>query len=188
MFEKIRYRASWDKVYPAVEELCRRREEMGAVYPVITAQFSVMPENVHEAEDFSEYWKARGAEVKMRPMLEWAATGSVRSETISHDDGFRIACPWANNTMAIHQNGSVVTCAVDYEGRFTVGNVNDISIVEAWTQLGERLRMAHRERRWDAIPNICQGCGDWQTAGASYDDEQIPGTRPFWFAVGAEPS
>ena len=179
-FEKIREKASWEETYPFVEELCRRRRERGQVYPVIIAQFSVMKENAHEVEAFREYWTARGAEVKFRPMLEWTASGSIRTDTIAHDRSFRIACPWANNTMAIHQDGSVVTCAVDWAGRFSVGNVADASIEELWRRLGERLRKPHREHRWDQVPEICRGCGDWQVAGAEYDEEKVEGTRPFW--------
>jgi MoaA/NifB/PqqE/SkfB family radical SAM enzyme len=180
-FEKIRAKAKWDVVYPAVEELCRRRRESGKQYPTITAQFSVMKENAHEADDFYEYWRARGAEVKIRPMLEWTATGTVRSDTITNVSAHRIACPWGNNTMAIHQDGRVVACAVDYEGLFTPGNARDRSVKELWAELGEKLRKPHREHRWKDIPNICKGCGDWQVAGAQYEPEEVEGTRPFWY-------
>jgi MoaA/NifB/PqqE/SkfB family radical SAM enzyme len=178
-FEHIRAKAKWDVVYPAVEELCRRRQESGQRYPVIIAQFSLMKENAHEVEAFRRFWKARGAEVKVRPMLEWTATGTVRTETIDRTAPFRIACPWGNNTMAIHQNGAVVTCAVDYEGRFTVGNIRDLTIREAWGLLGDGLRRAHRGHRWADLPDVCRGCGDWQVAGAEYKAEQVEGTRPF---------
>ena len=99
----------------------RRRIARGQTYPIIVAQFSVMPQNAHEVDAYRGFWEARGAEVKVRPMLEWTATGTVRTDTIVHDSEFRIACPWGNNTMAIHQDGSVVACAVDYEGKFKVG-------------------------------------------------------------------
>lgn len=181
VFETVRAKARWDVVYPAVERLCAERLRRNQKYPVIIAQFSVLPENAHEVEAFRAYWHERGAEVKIRPMLEWTAGGSVRSDTIQHNDDFRIACPWGNNTMAIHQDGRVVTCAVDYAGRFDVGNVGDISLKEAWQRLGERLRRPHREHRWDQLPEICKGCGDWQVAGARYEDETVDGTRPFWF-------
>ena len=92
-FERVRAKARWDVVYPAVEELCRRRAESGQRYPVIIAQFSVMKENVHEIEAFRRYWKARGAEVKVRPMLEWTATGTVRTETINHDGALSDCLP-----------------------------------------------------------------------------------------------
>ena len=94
----------------------------------------------------------------------------------------RIACPWANNTCAVHADGSVVACAVDYEGRFSVGNVRDSSLRELWAALGERLRRVHREHRWGELPALCQGCGDWQVAGARYEEqERAEQTRPFWY-------
>jgi len=180
-FEHIRRKAKWNDVYPAVEELCRRRQERGQEYPAIICQFSVMKENAHEVEGYRAYWKERGAEVKVRPMLEWTATGTVRTETIDHTSSFRIACPWGNNTMAIHQDGKVVACAVDYEGLFEAGNVGEKSIKELWAPLGEKLRRPHRDHRWRDLPTICKGCGDWQVAGAQYEDETVTGTRPFWY-------
>jgi radical SAM protein with 4Fe4S-binding SPASM domain len=181
-FEKIRVGGKRDPIFAAVEELCCKRRERGQHYPVIVVQFSVMKENAHELEAFTAYWRERGAEVKSRPMLEWGNTGAVKSDGIVHDPSWRLACPWANNTCAIHADGSVVACAVDYEGRFCVGNVCDGSIRELWTALGSRLRRLHREHRWTELPALCQGCGDWQVAGAKYDEqEQAAHTRPFWF-------
>jgi radical SAM protein with 4Fe4S-binding SPASM domain len=181
VFEKIRFKGKHHLIYPAVERLLQEHARRGQKYPAIICQFSVMPDNAHEVEAYRQYWTERGAEVKVRPMLEWTATGTVRTDTIRHDSEFRIACPWGNNTMAIHQDGKVVTCAVDYEGMFTVGNVNEISVKEAWRLLGEQSRKAHREHRWNDIPDICKGCGDWQVAGAEYAEEKIEGTRPFWY-------
>lgn len=180
-FEKIRVKGKHETIFPAVQDLCRRKRESGQAYPAIIAQFSVMKENAHEAQEFGDFWRAQGAEVKFRPMLEWTASGSVRTETISHDTDFRIACPWGNSTMAVHQDGSVVACAVDYEGHFKVANLNEVTLKEAWRLLGERLRRPHREHRWADLPPICQGCGDWQSAGSSYDEEQVSNTRPFWY-------
>ena len=140
-----------------------------------------MPDNAHEVDAYRDFWNERGAEVKVRPMLEWTRTGTVRTDTIDHNTSFRIACPWGNNTMAIHQNGNVVACAVDYEGMFVAGNVAEKSVKECWAILGERLRKPHREHRWTDIPNICKGCGDWQVAGAEYEEQEVEGTRPFWY-------
>ena len=30
-------------------------------------------------------------------------------------------------------------------------------------------------------PRVAELCGDWQVAGAEYEDEQVEGTRPFWY-------
>jgi len=181
-YEKIRYLGKWEKTYGGVEELLRRKVASGNVYPLIICQFSLMEENEAEVEDFRQYWRERGAEVKVRPKLEWTASGSIRSSRIDHETEFRIACPWGNNTMAIHQDGSVVACAVDWSGRVNVGNVADFSVKELWQRLGETLRKPHREHRWDALPEICKGCRDWQTAGAEYEkNNDVDGSRPFWY-------
>lgn len=180
-FEKIRVNGKREVVFPAVEELCRRRRDSGQMYPVIIAQFSVMKENAHEAEEFAQFWHARGVEVKFRPMLEWTAHGSVRTDTIDHETEFRIACPWGSSTMAVHQDGSVVACAIDYEGRFKATNLREASVRDAWAILREKLRAPHRSHRWSEVPDVCKGCGDWQSAGASYDVETVSRTRPFWY-------
>lgn len=182
VFETVRKKARWQEVYPAVEALCRRRQELGITYPVIIVQFSILEENHHEAAAFTDYWQARGAEVKTRPKLEWTATGSIRSPTIVHDQPFRIACPWANNTMAILADGTIAACAVDYDGQFSVGNSRQLTLRQGWQLLGEQLRQLHRQHRWPELPPLCRGCGDWQVAGANYAPETVPGTRPFWMA------
>ena len=180
-FEKIRYKGKYDEVYPSVIELLKKKKELGLKYPSITAQFSIMKENRNEVDDYRKFWNSHGAEVKVRPMLEWTTTGTVRSDTIKHFSSFRIACPWANNTMAIHQDGRVVTCAIDYEGLFTVGNVLDESVETLWRKLGEQSRKHHIGHEWDKIPSICKGCGDWQVAGADYEEQTVDDTRPFWY-------
>jgi MoaA/NifB/PqqE/SkfB family radical SAM enzyme len=181
-YEKIRYLGKWEKTYRGVEELLRQKSESGNVYPVIVCQFSLMEENEDEVEDFRKYWNDRGAEVKVRPKLEWTASGSIRSSRIDHETEFRIACPWANNTMALHQDGSAVACAVDWSGRVNVGNVSVSSVKELWQRLGNLVRRPHREHRWADLPDICKGCRDWQTAGAEYEkNNEIAGSRPFWY-------
>lgn len=182
VFEQIRFRAKWHDVYPAVAELCKEREKRGQKYPIVMVQFSVMKENAGEVEDFRRYWNSLGAEVKVRPMLEWTATGSIRSDTIIHDSNFRIACPWGNNTMAVHQDGRVVTCAVDYDARCVVADLRRQTIREAWQALRDKVRQAHRDHRWNDIPEVCKTCGDWQTAGAEYEEERVESTRPFWYS------
>ncbi len=180
-FEKIRYGGKRNKIYAAVEELCRKKSESNKKYPVIIVQFSVMKENAAEAEDFSKHWKKFGAEVKIRPMLEWCNVGSIKTDTIIHDTDFRIACPWGINTMAILSDGTVSACAIDYEGHYTAGNINDNSIKEIWQKMSADFRKVHLEHRWDELPQLCKNCGDWQTAGATYEQQTIEGTRPFWF-------
>jgi MoaA/NifB/PqqE/SkfB family radical SAM enzyme len=184
-FEKIRVGGNRDKIFAAVERLLSEKSRRGQAYPVIQCQFSIMEENQGEVEEFSEFWSARGAEVKTRRKLTWTSTGSITASWMKNDfdPSLRIACPWGNNAAAIHQNGNLVACAVDYEGRFVSGNLKEHSLKELW--LGphrEGLRLPHLEHRWDQLPNICKGCPDWQAVGAAYygNEGDKKGSRPFW--------
>ncbi|RXJ55393.1 hypothetical protein CRV04_09820 [Candidatus Marinarcus aquaticus] len=184
-FEKIRVGGDRDKIYAAVEKLLLRKEELNLEFPVIQCQYSVMEENEHEVEMFQSYWEERGAEVKTRAMFSWTNSGEVVAQNLDYSNEFRIACPWANNTMAIHQDGNVVTCAVDYSGRCVVGNVQEFSLVELWARHNEIVRKPHIENRWNDIPDICKTCPDWQVVGATYHKnkniEEKKEARPFWW-------
>jgi len=182
-FRKIRVGGSRDKIFSAVEELLRRRETRGQKYPIIQCQYSIMEENESEVQEFTDYWQDRNAEVKVRRMLSWTSTGSIVVPGLSNKVPFRIACPWGNNAAAIHQNGNLVACAVDYEGRFVAGNVAEQSIKAIWQGKHKmHLRDPHRQHAWESIPAICQGCPDWQVVGAQYigEENEISGARPFW--------
>jgi radical SAM protein with 4Fe4S-binding SPASM domain len=184
-FKKIRVGGSRNKIYAAVEKLLRRREELGQKYPIIQCQYSVMAENEAEVPEFTEFWRARGAEVKVRHMFSWTSTGSIRVPGLENEPDFRIACPWGMNAAAIHQNGNLVTCAVDYEGGFVAGNVAEKGIKEIWQGAHKaRVRDLHRQHKWHEIPVICQTCPDWQVVGAKYvgPEGKTAFSRPFWHA------
>lgn len=184
-FNKIRVGGDRDRVYASIEKLLKRKEELGLEFPVIQCQFSIMDENEHEVEAFREYWEIRGAEVKTRQMFSWTNSGDVVASNLDYDTTFRIACPWAMNTMAIHENGNVVTCAVDYEGKCIIGNVKDKSLKELWDLHEKIVREPHMKNDWDKIPDICKNCPDWQAVGADYHkNEKLTvkeEARPFWW-------
>jgi radical SAM protein with 4Fe4S-binding SPASM domain len=119
----------------------------------------------------------------VRRMFSWTSTGSIKVPGLANEPGFRIACPWGNNAAAIHQNGNLVTCAVDYEGGFVAGNVAHKTIKEIWQGAHkQRVREPHRQHKWEEIPAICQACPDWQVVGARYlgTEGKSAWARPFW--------
>jgi len=185
-FDSIRVGGQRDQIYSSVERLLNRKKELKLEYPVIQCQFSIMEQNEHEFPEFREFWEARGAEVKSRNMLSWTNSGPVVANRLDYQSSFRIACPWGNNTMAIHYNGDVVACAVDYEGRFVAGNAEEHSLADIWNGPHYKLlRSKQMEHLWDEIPEVCKTCPDWQVAGATYhgDEEETQikkYSRPFW--------
>ncbi|MSO84247.1 MAG: hypothetical protein EXQ53_13300 [Acidobacteria bacterium] len=127
----------------------------------------------------------RGADVKIREKLSWGNTVTAGNlDPQMH----RIACPWALRTCAIHWNGDVVACAVDYEGRFVAGNLREQSIHDIWTGSHRALQQQHLAHAFAALPSPCLDCLDGRspavpsiTRRTRYDDRgdgvEAPGRR-----------
>lgn len=164
VFESIRRGAHRNEVFANVERLLELKARRGAKHLRVEVQYSMMDANEHEVGSFREYWLARGADVKIREKLTWAGTVDAPNLDGAID---RIACPWAARTCAIHWNGDVVACAVDYDGRFVAGNVSQHSIQEIWTGPHRRLQRQHFEHDFAALPSPCRDCLDWQVAGGA---------------------
>lgn len=164
VFESIRVGADRNEVFANVERLLDLKARLASRTPRVEVQFSMMDQNEHEVGEFRSYWLARGADVKIREKLSWGGTvgASNLSSTLP-----RIACPWALRTCAIHWNGDVVACAVDYDGRFVAGNLNQQSIHEVWTGRHRVLQAQHLSHDFAGLPSPCHDCLDWQVAGGA---------------------
>lgn len=144
------------------EEILRRVISEKRLQPTVTMQMSVMDENEHEQEEFKRYWSERGAIVKFRPKCSWA--GGIEAPNLSTDQTQRPPCRWAQETAAIHYNGDVVTCVVDYEGFYKAGNIWQRSLQDIWLTDLKKLRFLHYQRSFGELPDFCARCLDWQTA------------------------
>jgi len=164
VFESIRVGAKRDEVYANVERLLNIRERRKAHHLKVEVQYSVMDQNEHEVDQFRSYWLARGAHVKIREKLTWA--GTVQASNLDPAMA-RIACPWALRTCAIHWNGDLVACAVDYEGHYIAGNVKTLTIAEIWRGKHRELAAQHLAHDFEHLPEPCRDCLDWQTAGGA---------------------
>lgn len=164
VFESIRVGARRDEVYANVERLLDMKARRGLENPRVEVQFSLMDVNEHEVDAFRAYWIARGADVKIREKLTWG--GTVNAANIDPRI-HRIACPWALRTCAIHWNGDVVACAVDYDGRFVAGNLRGQSIHAIWNGPHRVLQELHLAHDFEHLPAPCRACLDWQVAGGA---------------------
>lgn len=162
-YEAIRVGADRDRVYANVERFLAARDSRGGGLE-IQVQFIEMDENEHEAEDFRDYWRERGAVLKMRNKLSWGG----KFDTPLAGAGAplkRIPCPWAVTMMHVFWDGRVPRCPGDTEGEEGAGNAWDEPLATLWERLGV-YRERHLERRFDELPERCLECKDWMTGAA----------------------
>lgn len=128
----------------------------------IITQFIVMDENELEVEDFKRYWLGQGAVVRIRPKMSWR--NAVEANNLNLTAADRYSCPWLFREMAIHWTGKVAQCSFDYEGEYSIGDVNKQSIKEIWDGWASWLRSKHMAGDFSYLP--CQDCKDWQVGRA----------------------
>ncbi len=150
IYKKVRIKGYFRKVTRNVHYLLRH-SEMDVV-----VQFISMDVNKHEEEDFKKYWIDKGATVKIRKKLGWGCGVKTDLQDLKIE---RVPCPWLMRTISIHQNGNIVQCDNDFEGKYPVGNLKDMTILEGWNKF-EWKRKAHWERNFDL--DLCKDCNDWK--------------------------
>jgi radical SAM protein with 4Fe4S-binding SPASM domain len=70
--------------------------------------------------------------------------------------------------MSITDTGKVVTCAVDLDAKYVAGDVNGQSLKEVWNGELKKIRQFHASKKFEALPDNCRNCRDWQSARADY--------------------
>ena len=70
----------------------------------------------------------------------------------------RKRCGQLWKSLTVQSNGEIVACCYDVNGTMSYGNVNDISLREAWRGAAIRdLRKQHLDRDFSRLP-LCDGC------------------------------
>lgn len=164
-YEKIRVGGRYEEVLSkalAFLELLKSSKDTKLKFEM---QFSIMEENEHEAEAFENFWRSRGAYVKIRPKASWA--GKVEAKNLDSSIK-RVPCKWALNHGAILWSGELVACGVDCEGEFVAGNLKHQTISEIWNTGHKQFRQIHLDERWQDLPKVCRQCLDWQTTVRQY--------------------
>lgn len=168
-YEKIKRLSKRDIVYSNVINLIKLKNKLNSQKPLVETQFIVMKENENEVELFRDFWTKQGANVKIRPRLNWI-DGVESQNNYSNID--RIACGWALNTCPIVWNGDIVNCGCDMNGDNIWGNVLENSIEEIWNGKRKEFVEQHLSHDFDNIPDICKKCSDWAMVGTTNFDEK----------------
>jgi radical SAM protein with 4Fe4S-binding SPASM domain len=165
-YVKLRVGGNYRKVINNIRNLIELKKKIKAEDPEIFVQFVEMDVNIHEKEDFINFWEKQGVTVKIRPKVSWGGLIDAPNLTLSNQN--RWPCYWAMQTMSITDTGKVVKCAVDLDARYVAGDVNTQSLKEIWNNKLKKFRQLHISKEFDKLPDDCRDCRDWQSARADF--------------------
>lgn len=90
--------------------------------------------------------------------LEWS-----KERTAVEVPAVRSLCPEPWNRVSILQNGDVVPCCRDAEGKYVYGNINEQTLdeIEATSLKLRELRVLMIRKQWHRLPEPCKSCREW---------------------------
>ena len=157
LYEKLRVGAKYDEVVENILRFQRIRNEMGRMFPVTRVSMVRMKDNLHDVENFVEFWKDK---VDLVSLVDYQnPLGHDKTDRTSSEveDTF-FACSQLWQRLFIWWDGSVHLCCGDYEGEINLGNVNDMTVEEVWTgQRLSKIRELHQTGQFRRI-KLCDRC------------------------------
>jgi radical SAM protein with 4Fe4S-binding SPASM domain len=159
-YEKIRRGLNYETVIENVSNLLKLRNESGSSMS-IRIRFVKMLENEQETDGWLKFWQDKVSSIDrvyVMPMHTWG--GQLR--VASYESAQVIPCVFLFSSLAIHADGSVGQCNVDYNSVAQLGDIQNSSIKEIWG--GDRinkLRESHLHGRRLTMP-LCRECSVWE--------------------------
>ena len=154
-YERIRVRASYEKLYENVMTFWNIRNELGRVKPFIRIQMVRMKENAHEVEQFMRMWQPIADDIRISDVSN---RGQGDASVGDQVPVARAVCPQPWQRMIVSRDGQVLPCCSDWHREWVIGDATTEDLAGIWT--GKRmsaLRKLLRERKLDKF-KPCNHC------------------------------
>lgn len=165
-YQAMRGRDHFDRVCENVATFLARKRSLGLARPIVSVQVLLTPETRPTLPAVIEHWRPLLAQPDFIMTIEPSTFGgAVETRLQPHlQEGERPPCRWLFEALVVLQDGTVVTCGTDWDGRSPVGNASRQSLAEIWSgEEMQRRRAAHLNRRFGDVA-LCGSCVDWPLA------------------------
>jgi len=154
-YERIRVRASYEKLRENVILFRKIRDELGRVKPFIRIQMVRMKDNAHEVDQFFEMWKPYVDDIRISDVSNRGQGDVSVGDQVPVG---RAVCPQPWQRMIIARDGRVLPCCSDWHMEWVIGDARKQDLTEIWRggAMAE-LRQLLRERKLDGFAP-CNHC------------------------------
>jgi len=150
VYEKYRVGAKYEVVLENIEKLQQLKSKLGVRHPKVRIQTVMLPEISAIFDKYKDFWCQRADEVAFLDYKEMKEKKKGKQHPW--------VCPQIWQRMAIFWDGTILPCNHDDDGLLTLGNVNKVSVKEAWnSEKLNNIRNMHKQGVAERIP-ACEGC------------------------------
>lgn len=142
-----------------VENVCaliKERNELGRQFPIIRVSFLKNTLNLHEAQEFENYWKDKADIIAFQKMNEVPDmnTGLAIKDLVVPDKG----CEFPFKQLVVETEGNILPCCKLSGKKLVIGNIKDMTLKEAWNSNSMKsLQKMHASDDWKNH-KICFDC------------------------------
>jgi len=163
-FERIRGVAdAYDKSKQRLIKFLKEKERRG-LDTVITLCMIDFPENRDSITELERFWSDFPGidNFIAKPFVNWDGKAEdvnllMGIEKTSHSADDKVVCDFPWRKMTVSWDGELVPCCFDYNKRYSLGNINDNTLVEIWN--GEPMHALRQEFISNKVSNpLCEGC------------------------------
>ena len=150
VYEKYRVGANYETVLSNIKKLKALKGKFGVEHPKIRVQTVMLEELKPYFQEYNDFWNQHADEVGFLDYKEMKVKKT----------GFQYpwACPQIWQRMAIFWDGTILPCNHDDDGVFSLGNIQEITIKEAWnSEKLNHIRNMHKKGLAHQISG-CDGC------------------------------
>ncbi|MFC1590921.1 radical SAM/SPASM domain-containing protein [Thermodesulfobacteriota bacterium] len=160
-YERIRIGAKFEKVYEAVEDLIRQRNENPKTRLHIKANFIDMDEaDPTEKNKFITYWESKANRIGILRYLDCSGGGERLQHKENYKQDLDYCCPELWRRLVIWSDGLATICYRDIQKHFVVGDVTRQTITGVWTgEKMQNLRDLHGRGCFRNL-DICSDCSN----------------------------
>ena len=150
IYAKYRVGAEFETVLSNIENMQLLKKKLGVLHPKIRVQTVMLSEIEDTFDEYKKFWATRADEVGFLDYKEM----KVKKKGIIYP----WACPQIWQRMAVWWDGTILPCNHDDNGMLSLGNVNKVTIKEAWlSEELQRIRHKHKSGMAHEI-SACDGC------------------------------
>lgn len=135
-----------------IHDFLEIRNAKGTERPFLRLSFCKQPDNMGEQEEFLDKWSGVADIVDFQEYIDLSHTVELAEREYKE-----YYCPDPFQRLVIDYNGNMYgCCCIGYNRHFLIGNLNDISIIDAWnSDIMNDLRESFRTQN---LKMVCLNC------------------------------
>ncbi|MBK8846363.1 MAG: SPASM domain-containing protein [Bacteroidetes bacterium] len=179
-YEKYRVGGSINKVFKAIDTICRIKKELKKYTPYVILQFLVVRHNEHQIQEIIRIARSSGVnELRFKtaqvydykngndliPTIEKYSRYRINNDgTYSIKNEMKNNCRRLWKSCVITWDGNVLPCCFDKDGKYVMGNIAEKNFSEIWNNSNYewfRKSLFTNRKGIDICTNCSEGTSVW---------------------------